>query len=122
MAPVRHGTAINAVNDAKAMYPLTVDPTWSDPAADVYVAGYDGVASVNPSTGVVGSHVAYAGVPFLDPSWREHGIPGDLSGSRLEFVHPTGEPGHRHCRFSRLYRNADRLATAIGTAARFGDN
>ncbi len=56
MAAVSGGSNIEiSVRDAGAAYPLSIDPTWSNPSADIYVVGGAGVQPVNPSTGTVGT-------------------------------------------------------------------
>ena len=57
MAASSDGSAIEiTVQDAHARYPLTIDPTWSNPLLDLYV-GKDngGIEPVNPTTGAVGT-------------------------------------------------------------------
>jgi RHS repeat-associated protein len=56
MAASSGGSAIEiTVQDARSDYPLTVDPTWSNPLLDLYV-GAGGIEPVNPTTGAVGTN------------------------------------------------------------------
>ena len=60
MAASSGGSAIKiTVQDAHAAYPLTVDPTWSNPLVDVYVGGTGSIEAVDPNTGSVSFGSAY---------------------------------------------------------------
>lgn len=65
MAATSDGTSIAiTVRDAKAGYPLTIDPTWSTPSATIYVTGGN-TQPVNTSTDTAGTYISHGGNPML---------------------------------------------------------
>jgi RHS repeat-associated protein len=62
MAPAQGGRGIViTAHDAGALYPLSVDPTWSTPSADIYVSMAGKTQPVNATTGVAGTTAPIGG-------------------------------------------------------------